>query len=387
MPLFMIRNDITKMQVDAVVNPSNRELMPGRGTSMAIYQAAGYEPLMKACRKIGICEPGCSVMTKGFDLPAKYIIHAVCPQWTGEEAQKALLKQAYRSALQMAAKHRLRSVAFPLLSSGFYGWPKADAFHTATTVISEFLLESDMTVYLVLYDHESVEVSRKLFEKIEEYIDDHYVETHDEGYIYAGAVHLEEGSVIRDNRVHEETAVYGSVSAAAKAQMALKPSAVLPSPKVPPSPAAPAVSGTRKGIPREKNSAAVKSSCVSKARKLDDLMSHMDETFSQMLLRLIDERGLKDSTVYHKANIDRRLFSKIRKDINYAPTKKTVLAFAIALELTLDEAKDLLMKAGFAFSGSSKFDVIVSFFIENRNYDIFEINEALFVYGQPILGE
>ena len=350
MPLLMVRNDITSMQVDAIVNPSNSELKAGRGTSSAIYHVAGYESLTEECAQIGGCEAGKAVLTKGFKLPAKFIIHAVCPAWTGSEDEKALLKQSYRSALQLAAEYGFQSVAFPLLSSGFYGWPKSDAFHTATTVISEFLLEHEMTVYLVLYDHESVEVSKKLFAKIEEYIDDHYVGEHDRIYRYAMKCEPESAPCSAPTPVNQALQPKKATAKFAFPFLAQKPPAA-------------------------------------KARKLDELMSHMDETFSQMLLRLIDERGLKDSTVYHKANIDRRLFSKIRKDANYAPTKKTVLAFAIALELSLDETIDLLMKAGFAFSNSSKFDVIISFFIENRSYNVFEINEVLFAYGQPILGE
>ena len=354
MPLFMIRNDITKMQVDAVVNPANRELRMGRGTSWAIYSAAGETKLEAACQKIGGCDVGKAVLTKGFSLPAKFIIHAVCPPWTdGGEQDKALLKSAYRSALQLAAEYGFQSMAFPLLSSGFYNWPKAEAFHLATTVISEFLLEKDMTVYLVLYDHESVEVSKKLFARIEEYIDDHYVAEKYEGYPSPKACYS-------SSAMHSETMAPAMASVPSKEKKTAKSI----------------------GLPK-----FLKQSQVQKERKLEELISHMGETFSQMLLRLIDERGLKDSTVYHKANIDRRLFSKIRNDINYVPTKKTVLAFAIALELTLDETKDLLMKAGYAFSNSSKFDVILSFFIENRSYNVFEINEVLFAYGQPILGE
>ena len=354
MPFFMIRNDIVKMQVDAIVNPANPELRMGRGTSYAIYSAAGEEKLTDACRKIGECEVGKSVLTKGFALPAKFIIHSVCPPWMGDgEEQKQMLRSAYRSALQIAKEYGVRSIAFPLLSSGVYGWPKAEALHLATTVISEFLLEQEMTVYLVLYDHESVEVSKKLFSKIEEYIDDHYVTEKDEGYFHHEAQY-KCNSLPSEMMVHDAAAAYPSFSDEPR---------------------------------RRQPGSFLKKLSVPKERKLDELMSHMGETFSQMLLRLIDERGLKDSTVYHKANIDRRLFSKIRKDVNYVPTKKTVLAFAIALELSLDETKDLLMKAGYAFSNSSKFDVIISFFIENRSYNVFEINEVLFAYKQPILGE
>lgn len=384
MPLLMIRNDITKMQVDAIVNPANPELRMGRGTSHAIYSAAGVTELTNACEKIGGCEVGKAVMTKGFALPAKFIIHAACPPWTdGGEQDKVYLNNAYRSALQIAKEYGFQSMAFPLLSSGFYGWPKAEAFHLATTVISEFLLEHEMTVYLVLYDHESVEVSKKLFSKIEEYIDDHYVEAKDEGYTYPNI--LSESNVLPpDIMIHDAVAEYPSFSDEPRRQA---PSSANVPVVLPASEESAKTSKKKKTAKSIELPEFLKKLSTPKGRKLDDLISYMDETFSQMLLRLIDERGLKDSVVYHKANIDRRLFSKIRNDVNYAPTKKTVLAFAIALELSLDETKDLLMKAGYAFSNSSKSDVIISFFIENRNYNVFEINEVLFFYGQPILGE
>lgn len=335
MPLLIIRNDITKMQVDAVVNPSNSMLQCGRGTSQAIFNEAGAKVLAGALAEIGECSEGEAVITKGFNLPAKYIIHAVCPKWRGKDAETyELLGRSYTSALMLAKQYALKTVAFPLLSSGFYGWPKAEALHEATAAISRFLLAEDMTVYIVLYDHESVEIGKKLFSSVKEYIDEHYIEQKRRQYEYPAYQTLQSSM------------------------------------------AAPASHGN-----------LLQKMSPVKERKLEDLIAQMDETFSQKLLRLIDERGMKDSEVYRKANIDRRLFSKIRNDVYYTPSKKTVLAFAIALELSFDETKDLLMKAGFALSYSSKFDIILSFFIENGQYDVFLINEVLFAYGQPLLGE
>ncbi|MGN0157819.1 MAG: macro domain-containing protein [Brotaphodocola sp.] len=388
MPFLMVRNDITKMQVDAVVNPANSALMQGRGTSRAIYLAAGEAELTNACREIGSCEIGNAVLTQGFALPAKYVIHAVCPQWQdGKPGEKEILGRTYRSALELAKTHGVESIAFPLLSSGFYGCPKEEALHAATVAISEFLLHEDMMVYLVLYDHESVEVSKKLFVSIEEYIDDHYV---GEKYEQYNTYEDYRRNKPAGDMVREESAGYlfdadsrrRTSASAAPAETVPMPPAVSAAHEVP----------TPLTVPWKKSgkgrlSDLFKGSAQAKERKLEDLMKHMDETFSEMLLRLIDERGLKDSVVYRKANIDRRLFSKIRKDANYVPTKKTVIAFAIALELSVDETKDLLMKAGYAFSDCSKFDVIISFFIENGLYDVFEINEVLFAYGQPVLGE
>lgn len=397
MPFLMVRNDITKMHVDAVVNPANSALMQGRGTSRAIYLAAGETELTNACREIGSCEVGSAVLTPGFALPAKYVIHAVCSQWQdGKSGEKDMLGRTYQSALELAKTYGVESIAFPLLSSGFYGCPKEEALHAATVVISEFLLHEDMTVYLVLYDHESVEVSKKLFASIEEYIDDHYVGEKNEQY---GVYEDYRRNALDGDMVREESARYlfdaGQKSSTTSVPpFDPEPPAMSAVPSAPKMPMAPAISMVPESpVPTRKKSSKglladlFKGSSQAKGRKLEDLMKHMDETFSEMLLRLIDERGLKDSAVYRKANIDRRLFSKIRKDANYAPTKKTVIAFAIALELSMDETKDLLMKAGYAFSNSSKFDVIVSFFIENGQYDVFAINEVLFAYGQPVLGE
>lgn len=343
MPFLLIRNDITKVSADAIVNPANRQLLEGSGTSRAIYLAAGEKLLTEACRKIGHCDPGQAVATEAFHLSARYIIHAVGPVWKdGHHGEDRLLYSAYSASMKLAVSLHLESIAFPLLSSGNYGYPKDQALRVAISAISDFLIDHELTVYMVLYDRKALAVSRKLFTSVAEYIDDHYVDANDETFSRNRVL----GSRFRFSEPDVQETGFCFEDAIA-----------LPSSPVQQS-----------------------------DRSLDHLMEHMGETFSQMLLRLIDERGLKDSQVYKKANVDRRHFSKIRNDIHYAPNKKTVLAFAIALELSMDETKDLLMRAGFAFSMCSKFDVIICYFIEHENYNIFEINEMLFSYDQPLLG-
>lgn len=360
MPFLMIRNDITKVHADVIVNPANTDLLEGSGTSRAIYEAAGEEALTKVCRKIGSCKFGEAVITPGFHLPAKYIIHAAGPVWMGgKHGEAELLYRAYWNSMKLAAEYHLESIAFPLLSSGNYGYPKDKALKVAVHAISDFLMEEEMLVYLVLYDRNALAVSKKLFASVEEYIDDHYVEEKDEEYLDEAS--FPEHQLRRRLGSHANIDVSGFVVDEVQ-EMASLQEAFMPLPMAPSGKSAP-------------------------VRSLEQLVNLQNETFSQMLLRLIDERGLKDSYVYKKANVDRRHFSKIRNDVDYAPNKKTVLAFAIALELSMDETRDLLMRAGFAFSCCSKFDVIICYFIENGMYDIFGINEMLFAYGQPTLGE
>ncbi len=426
MPFLLIRNDITKIQADAVVNPANPNLAQGSGTSRAIYLAAGEKQLTDACSRIGHCEPGKAVITPAFSLPAKYIIHAVCPAWAdGNSGEEELLYGAYTEAMRLAWEHGLRSVAFPLLSAGNYGFPKETAMKTAVHAISDFLLEHDMTVSLVLYDRQSVSVSKKLFASVKEYIDDHYVEAKDESF--PGIRGYQRGRRSEAFPAASETpslsapeGMSGSPASEAPSFPAPEGMSGSPASEAPGFPAPEGMSGSlaseTPGFPAPEGMSgspaleapgfpapekmpgspgsvpAASGDAVGAApdfmlpkRDLDDLLRHRDETFSQMLLRLIDERGMKDSEVYRRANIDRRHFSKIRNDVNYCPGKKTVLAFAVALELSLDETRDLLMRAGFTFSRSSRFDIIVQYFIEYRIYDIFEINEVLFTYGEQIL--
>ena len=328
MPLQIVRNDITTMKMDAIVNAANESLLGGGGVDGAIHRAAGPE-LLAECRTLGGCKTGQAKITKGYRLPAKFVIHTVGPVWRGGgHGERELLVSAYRSSLELARANGCETVAFPLISSGVYGYPKDQALKVAVDTIGEFLLSHDMTVYLVIFDRAAYTIGEKLFADIAAYIDDHYADAHTDSW------------EIQRHR------------------MALA------------------------STPTEEDALAP----VAAPADLDEALSKLDESFSQMLLRKIDERGITDAQCYKKANIDRKLFSKIRSDVHYKPSKPTAMAFAVALELPLVEAQEMLEKAGFAFSHASKFDIIVEYFIAHRNYNIFEINEALFAFDQSLLG-
>ncbi|HIX33853.1 MAG TPA: O-acetyl-ADP-ribose deacetylase [Candidatus Gemmiger avium] len=333
MPLQIVRNDITVMKVDAIVNAANESLLGGGGVDGAIHRAAGPD-LLAECRTLGGCQTGQAKITKGYRLPARYVIHTVGPVWRGgQQGEKELLISAYRSSLELALAHRCETVAFPLISSGVYGYPKDQALKVAVDTIGDFLLAHDMTVYLVIFDRAAYAIGEKLFADIAAWIDDRYVDAH------------------TDSR---ETQYRRAMSA--------QPGFGMPAP------------------------CAATEAAQDALEQLAERLNQLDESFSQMLLRKIDERGITDAQCYKKANIDRKLFSKIRSDVHYKPSKPTALAFAVALELPLEEARELLGKAGYAFSHASKFDVIVEYFIAHRNYNIFEINEALFAFDQSLLG-
>ena len=333
MPLQIVRNDITKMEVDAIVNAANSSLLGGGGVAGCIHRAAGPE-LLAECKTLGGCETGSAKITKGYRLPCKYVIHAVGPRWRdGKHGEREKLISCYRTSLAFAKEHGCETVAFPLISSGIYGYPKDQALKVAIDTISDFLLENDMTVYIVIFDRKAYQIGEKLFSDIAAYIDDNYVDEH------------------TDSRSEQSR----------RMQML-------------------------SDEPEEETFGAPLAPMAASAKTLDDALSQIDESFSEMLLRKIDEKGMTDARCYKKANIDRKLFSKIRSDKLYKPSKPTALAFAIALELPLDETKELLMKAGFALSHSNKVDIIIEYFIEHGNYNIFEINEALFAFDQSLLG-
>ncbi len=348
MPFEIIRNDITKVKADAIVNAANAKLKQGGGVCGAIFATAGAEDLQKECDAIGGCAVGGAVITKGYNLPADYLIHVVGPIWHGgDKNEEALLRNAYNNALGLAKEYGLQSIAFPLISAGIYGYPKEQALKVATQTIQAFLAENDMLVTLVVYDNKAFELSEKLFKSVTQYIEDNF----EDSYPSTEKRRLMPEFELQEMRADEKF---------------LKIDTAYLAPELP-------------EVTATKNFAVMK-----EARTLDDIT--LDETFSKMLLRLIDEKGKTDTEVYKKANIDRKLFSKIRNNKNYRPSKSTALALAVALELSLDETKDLLLRAGMAISHSNYFDIIVEFFIKEGIYNIFEINEVLFKFEQPLLG-
>ena len=350
MPIEIVRNDITKMKVDAIVNAANSTLLGGGGVDGCIHRAAGPD-LLKECRTLGGCETGSAKITKAYRLPCRYVIHAVGPRWRdGQHGERDLLISCYRTSLELAKEAKCETVAFPLISSGIFGYPKDQALRVAIDTISAFLLEHDMTVYIVIFDRAAYKISEKLFADIAEYIDDRYVAEHED----SRSERLRRLRAMDDATLLKANAPCASIKETASDEMF----------------APMAVAGAA-GLAH---------------KTLDDALQQIDESFSEMLLRKITERGMTDAECYKKANIDRKLFSKIRSDRLYKPSKTTALAFAIALELPLAEAKDMLMKAGFALSRSNKFDIIIEYFTENGNYNVFEINEALFAFDQSLLG-
>ena len=333
MPLEIVRNDITKMSVDAIVNAANESLLGGGGVDGAIHYAAG-PGLLAECKTLGGCKTGKAKITSGYNLPAKYVIHTVGPIYEdGKHGEKALLESCYRESLALAKAHNCETVAFPLISSGVYGYPKDQALKVAIDVISDFLLENEMKVYIVIFDKAAYKISEKLFSDIAEYIDDNYVDEHTD---------YRRESMRMNAPMQASVGLFEADLCECKSMLS--------------------------------------------DDDLDTKLKQIDESFSQMLLRKIDEKGMTDAECYKKANIDRKLFSKIRSDVHYKPSKPTAIAFAISLELTLDETEDMLKKAGFALSHSNKFDIIIEYFISKGNYNIFEINEALFAFDQSLLG-
>lgn len=264
MPFKIVRNDITKVKADVIVNTANPNPICASGTDLAIYEAAGKEKLLAERANIGKIARGDIAVTGAYNLKAKYIIHTVGPVWTdGLHHEFEILEDCYRKSLQKALELKCESIAFPLISTGVYGFPKDKALQIAVSVFSQFLTENEIEIILVVFDKRS---------------------------------------------------------------------------------------------------------------------------FHDKLFELINEAHIDNKDVWKRANLDRKHFSKIQCDQNYHPKKKTVMALCIALQLDLEQSKDLLARADWAFSPSSKVDLIVQKAIIDKQYDIMQLNVTLFKYTNEILG-
>ena len=341
MPLHIIRQDITKMGVDAIVNTTNEEMVGYSGVDLAVHTLAGEE-MNTECARIAPLGLGQAKITSGYSLPCKYVIHTSGPVWRGGLfGESIILRSCYIESLKLAIENGCQSVAFPLISSGVYGYPKDQVLRFAVQTITEFLFDNELEVYLCVYDRDSSTFSRKLFCDIKAFIDDDYTEETERDYSRA-----------RSNSFNRMRV------------MSCEPSV----------------------IPRDVSRAPA-SLPDKPQRSLLEYMKDMDKSFGHKLFDWIDKRGMSDVECYKKANIDKRTFSKIKSNVKtYKPSKQTAVAFAIALKLNLEETQDLLASAGLTLSRGIVFDKIIRYFIQEKIYDIFVINEALFEFDQMLLG-
>ena len=349
MPLQIIRQDITKIPCDAIVNTTNRRMIPGGGVDVAIHKAAGPD-LLTSCQLHGGISVGEAKVSPGFNLPCKIVIHTLGPKWKGgNDNEKDTLALCYKNVLNKALEEKAESIAIPLISSGTYRFPKKLVLRIAVDTITEFLMDHEINVYLVVYDKKSYTFSKKLFNNVQEYIFDNY---EGEERFYS-MFDMEDCCQDFDEDTNIPEVLYN-----ASKKEVIRRCREIPSMSLKP--------------PKDWN--------------LTELMKQMDDNFAVTLLKMIDIKGMTDIECYKKANVSKQTWYKIMNDANYRPSKTTVIAFAIALKLTLTETKHLLETVGFALSKSSKFDIIIEYFITKGEYDIFTINETLFEFDQVCLG-
>ena len=365
MPLKIVRNDITKMNTEAIVNTANDHVKVGTGCDSAVYKAAGYEELHRyRAEKIGFVPEGDAFLTPGFNLQAKYIIHAVSPRYAGgSKGEEEKLRSCYRNSLQIAKENHIKSIAFPLISTGGFGYPKEEGMRIAIDEINAFLLKNEMLIYLVVFDTKATRLGEKIYQDLEAYIDQNYVESrYEEEYETAYF------NYIRQSHTGLEDGLPNTEPASIFRQ-------------------------------KEKPDASLRNECSKMEsvceydedseeqlkNKLEERMEHITDTFSQYLMYLIQDKKMKNAEVWKNAFVDKKVFSKMKNDPNYHPQKRTALCLCIGAKLNLDEAKSLLARAGYALSPCDKTDIIFSYFIENQIYDIAELDIQLEEHGLPCI--
>ena len=396
MAFKIVRNDITKMNTEAIVNTANEQAAVSTGCDIAVYNAAGYEELLQYRRaKIGAVPEGEVFITPGFKLPAKYIIHAVSPKYLGGNAgEEEKLRSCYRKSLLLAKAQGIRSIAFPLIATGSFGYPKEEGLRIAVDEINAFLLDNEMTIFLVVFDDRSKTLGKRIYPKLEEYIDHNYVENKSSAEYGnfrpdMGMAHAAQGMSVPQMSSPQMNAPQMSSPQMSAPQMNRKASA-----------AKPGLLGSVFGKHKEKStcrfyaedvpadsfeaSEEVDFESVHESR-LEERMKHISDTFSQYLMYLIQDRKMENSEVYKRAIVDKKIFSKIKNNPDYHPQKLTALCLCVGARLNLDESKDLLARAGYALSPCDKTDIIFSYFIENEIYDMIELDIQLEEHGLPCI--
>ena len=390
MPFKIVRNDITKMEVDVIVNTANRRPIYSTGTVFAVYKAAGEVELLEERKKIGYIESGDVAITQGFKLLAKYIIHAASPKYIdGNSGEEEKLRSCYKKSLELAYEYKCKSIAFPLISTGNFGYPKEEGIRIAVDEINGFLLKHEMLIYLVVFDTESTRLGLNIYPDIEAYIDHNYVcEKREEEYNdrYFGSVRKDdpgydayriERNNVEDKLKKSKPKMFNSLSKRT-GKVAGKSNFNIARERLS------YISLDERD--KEKNSceeASYEEFITQNETALQERMKHLSDTFQEYLLYLIELRGLTNSEVYKRAIITKQLFSKIKLNPNYHPDKGTAMRLCIGAKLNLDETKDLLARAGYALSPCDKRDIIFSYFIENKIYDMIEIDIVLEEYDLP----
>ena len=380
MPFQIIRNDITKVKADAIVNTANPEVAIGGGVDSAIYNAAGKDELLAERKKIGRLLPGEVAITPAFNLDAKYIIHASGCWWEGgDNGEAGLLRLCYDKSLALAARKRCKSIAFPVMATGCYGFPQKLGMEIAVDAFTKFLEEHDMEIYLVVFNRETVKVSGELGEEVRSFIDDEYVtgaldnEYTDkglpEGFVNASVFF--EADADADYSDTEESPADAITTSAWHVTSSRRRAEELPDLTIG---AAPIAGGIHHGAAKKKMKAL-------KSESLDDVLKDIyTDSFEKHLQQLINKKGLKNSEVYAAANINKQYFSKLLKG-KVKPSKEKVLALAVGLHLNMDETVDFLGLAGYAISPISQTDAVVRYFIEHKDYNVIKIDMVLFDYG------
>lgn len=407
MPFKIVRNDITKMNTEAIVNTANDHATVGTGCDSAVYKAADYNELLKYREeKIGFVPEGDAFITPGFKLQAKYIIHAVSPLYMGgDQGEEEKLRSCYRKSLQIAKENGIKSISFPLISTGGFGYPKEEGMRIAVDEINAFLLSNEMDVFLVVFDTKATQLGEKIYPGLEAYIDHNYVkEAREEEYgdAYFGSMRPSEpgydaylsNAQMIERRTRRNTEVQ---------RREMSDFSVQSVPPVGAVPKASKSSFTGSIFKKEQAKKSVSDEALQvdeccecdeasifdfeeqHESKLQERMRHMSDTYSEYLMYLIQERNMENAEVWKRAIVDKKVFSKIKNNVNYHPNKLTALCLCVGAKLNLDESKDLLARAGYALSPCDKTDIIFSYFIENEIYDMIELDIQLEEHGLPCI--